>query len=298
MKKKVSNLLLMVEFLHGMLDDFKRFQPTLEKIEQLNKENGAIDRSNFHGRKRHEQIKREILELAEPIKQAITEPIKSKVAELNLCNWNDGTTLWNWNISDVEDFKREAQENDATLIVDNYQLYKEFKATPPPFYHGFFSELDEILNELYSYFIQEAKADAPGQMDLGQAIQEFKKTGCVRFTMPIEEQANDTPTTTVYQQIPEPWLKMFYHEFSEYLNFKNVTEFVQHTRNGKRLAPELFKDGTQTHFAYCFDLMLKNKTNITAKTKIMYALFKRKNGTEPPTRPDLVKQIEAFAKKI
>ncbi len=304
MNEKVSNLLLMVKFLHGMLDDFKRFQPTLEKIEQLNKELWGIDRSNFHRRKCHEQIKREILELAKPIEQAITEPIKQKVAELKLCDWNDDTTLWGWNIGAVEDFKREAQENDATLIVDNYRLYEQFKstATPPPFTYGFFSELDKFLNEFYSYFIPKAEQKSKIKNDVVGINPELINN----ILGVLEGEKDDTPTTTERPQLPKEWLKKFYEEFREYFNFENEAEFIAYVQGWKSLRGK-FNRKTQSTFGYYIQRMIEQAEKLEiipkgVKTTMMESFgFGRKidvsKVSKQPDRLTLVAKLDDFLAK-
>ena len=65
--------------------------------------------NNYADKLKYDEIQIEIVKKIEIIEEAIIHVIQSKVVELNICNWNKPITLWNYNISKINNFKEFVQ---------------------------------------------------------------------------------------------------------------------------------------------------------------------------------------------
>jgi len=151
---RINALFRFIEYLHININNFTQFEPAIIELDVLRKERNKLKpNSRFTDRVKENELQLKINDKIDIIEKSISEPIRTKAKELNICDTNKTETIWNWNISDIEKIKRNFNEKDVPIIIRYKNKYIEFREkvnlSPEEI---FFERLDETLRILFDYF--------------------------------------------------------------------------------------------------------------------------------------------------
>lgn len=156
--QKIQALFEFIDF----LDDNKReyiekYIPLCDELNELDKQRNALNPDgNYKDRRSYDNIQNQIKEKFVPITENIYKPITSKMQELGIWSGDEVfTSIWNNNISEISNFKRNFSEEDTTRIFLYKQKYLDFRAETNSNFLCLslvFQSLDEILKELFDFF--------------------------------------------------------------------------------------------------------------------------------------------------
>ena len=156
--KKIQSLFEFIEFLDKNRDEYiEKYIPLCNELEELDKQRSLLEpNENYKDKQSYDIIQKEIKEKFEPIIENIYKPITSKLQELRIWSGDDTfTSIWNNNISEIADFKRNFSEEDAKQVFQYKQKYFSFRTETNSNFlclSFVFSDLDEILKKLFDFF--------------------------------------------------------------------------------------------------------------------------------------------------
>lgn len=135
----------------------EKYIPLCNELRELDKQRFSLKpKENYKHKQLHECVQKKIEEKFEPINENIYKPITSKLQELGIWSGEDVfTSIWNNNISEIEDFKRNFTPEDIKYVFHYKQKYLQFRSeTNNDFLclSFVFSNLDEILKVLFDFF--------------------------------------------------------------------------------------------------------------------------------------------------
>ncbi len=154
---KIKALFLFIEYLHSNIENFNQYNDLIKELELLDKERNKLSpKKNYQDKLKYDEIQKSIQEKFKIIRENIIEPIQKKATELNICDLNETKTLWNWNISEINNLKESFSQKDLPEIIRHKKKYLEYRTeTNGENYFElqfFFNDLDEILKLLFDYF--------------------------------------------------------------------------------------------------------------------------------------------------
>lgn len=152
---RIKALFNFIEFLYSNIDNFKRYDTLISELYFWGIERNKIKpQNNFEDKLKYDNIQKIIKDKFNVIQSNIILPIQDKSSELNICDWNKTETLWNYNIKEIDDLKKNFSKNDIPEILKHKSKYLEFrtKTNCNYFQTFFFSDLDEILKVIFDFF--------------------------------------------------------------------------------------------------------------------------------------------------
>jgi hypothetical protein len=153
--EKIKALFNFIEFLHSNIDNFKQYETIINDVYDLKaKRNVLKPQNNFKDKIEYDELQKELIIKFDIIVNNITKPVESKVNELKICDWNRTESLWNNNIEEISNLKRDFDNDDVAEIFEFKNKYFEFrtKTACDYFQTFFFSDLDEVFKELFDFF--------------------------------------------------------------------------------------------------------------------------------------------------
>ena len=158
MPQKIQGLFEFIDFLDKNKKEYiEKYIPLCNELRELDKQRNSLKpNENYKDKHSYDSIQKQIEEKFEPITENIYKPVTSKLRELG--NWSGDdvyTSIWNNNISEISDFKRNFSEEDTKLVFQYKQKYLSFRTeTSNDFLclSFVFSNLDEIFKELFDFF--------------------------------------------------------------------------------------------------------------------------------------------------
>lgn len=156
--QKIQALFDFIDFLDLRKNEFiEKYIPLCNELSELDKQRSKLNpRGNYKDKQSYENIQKKIEEKFEPITENIYKPITNKLRELGIWSGDDVyTSIWNNNISEIEDFKRNFNPEDIELVFHYKQKYLLFRSeTNNDFLclSFVFSNLDEIFKVLFDFF--------------------------------------------------------------------------------------------------------------------------------------------------
>ena len=156
--QKIQALFDFIDFLDKNKATYiEKYIPLCNELKDLDKQRNVLKpNENYKDKQSYDIIQKQIKEKFEPITENIYNPITSKLQELGIWLGDDVyTSIWNNNISEISDFKRNFSEEDAQKVFHYKQKYLNFRTeTNNDFFclSFVFSNLDEVLKELFDYF--------------------------------------------------------------------------------------------------------------------------------------------------
>lgn len=157
--EKIQALFEFIDFLDKNKKEYiEKYIPLCNELKELYKQKIALKpNENYKDKQSYDYIQKVIKEKFEPITLNIYKPITSKLQELGIWSGDDVlyTSIWNNNISEIEDFKRNFSEEDTSQVFQYKQKYLLFRTeTNNDFLclSFVFSNLDEIFKALFDFF--------------------------------------------------------------------------------------------------------------------------------------------------
>lgn len=211
--QKIQALFDFIDFLDKNKATYiDKYIPLCSELSDLDKQRSLLKpNENYKDKHSYDNIQKQIKEKFEPITENIYKPITNKLKELGIWSGDDVyTSIWNNNISEISDFKRNFTEQDTQVIFHYKQKYLSFRTeTNNDFLclSFVFSNLDEIMKELFNYFkdteenefdIFEAKTiEVRDFSEIAKNIKENKRKN-VKYSIPNENVfgRKDTTQTT------------------------------------------------------------------------------------------------------
>lgn len=152
---RIKAIFQFIEFLHSNIENFKQFDEIKNKLHLLVQERRKLNpQKNFKDKLRFDEVQAEIEDKSKVIEDNIIQPIKAKVSELKIYDLNKPETLWNWNISEINNFKENFNKDIVPEILQQNAKYIEFRKKADSIYFPafFLQDFDQILKELFDFF--------------------------------------------------------------------------------------------------------------------------------------------------
>jgi len=156
--QKIQALFDFIDFLDKNKNEYiEKYIPLCDELRRLDEERSALKpKENYKEKHAFDEIQKEITEKFAPITENIYEPFTSKLLELGIWSGDDVfTSIWNNNISEIEDFKRYFIEEDIEKVFHYKKKYLTFRSeTNNDFLCLSFilSNLDDIFKVLFDFF--------------------------------------------------------------------------------------------------------------------------------------------------
>lgn len=236
--QKIQALFDFIDFLDVNKKEYiEKYIPLCNEISELDKKRSKLKpNENYKDKQSYESIQKEIKEKFEPITVNIYKPVTSKLMELEIWSGDDVyTSIWNNNVSEIEDFKRNFTQEDLEQVFYYKQKYLLFRTeTDNDFLclSFVFSNLDEIYKVLFDFFkdTQENEFDSFETKtievgDFGEIAKNLKDNigKNVKYSIPWETFNNKTNTPSTSEKI----------ETNHYniINMRDQIEFGNISRN-------------------------------------------------------------------
>lgn len=156
--EKIQALFDFIDFLDNNKATYiEKYIPLCKELNDLDEQRHILKpNENYNDKHSYDEIQKQIKEKFEPITENIYIPITSRLKELGIWLGDEiYTSIWNNNISEISDFKRNFSKEDTQIVFQYKQKYLSFRTeTNNDFLclSFVFSNLDELLKELFDYF--------------------------------------------------------------------------------------------------------------------------------------------------
>ena len=156
--QKIQALFNFITFLDKNKAEYiEKYIPLCNELRELDKRRSTLKpKENYKDKYSYEFIQKEIEEKFKPIMENIYKPFTNKLCELGIWSGDDVyASIWNNNISEIEDFKRNFLQEDTERVFHYKQKYLLFRTeTSNDFLCLSFilSNLDEIFKVLFDFF--------------------------------------------------------------------------------------------------------------------------------------------------
>lgn len=122
---KTHNLFLFINFLHANIDKFSEYNPVIMQVYQASDK--AYDLKTHYTEEREKRaLDKMIDEKRQEILEMVVKPVKEKVIELGVFEWDIPVTLTEKYLSAVLALSRECNDNELALILKTKTQYIEF----------------------------------------------------------------------------------------------------------------------------------------------------------------------------
>ena len=214
--QKIQALFDFIDFLDLRKNEFiEKYIPLCNELSELDKQRSKLNpRGNYKDKQSYENIQKKIEEKFEPITENIYKPITNKLRELGIWSGDDVyTSIWNNNISEIEDFKRNFNPEDIELVFHYKQKYLLFRSeTNNDFLclSFVFSNLDEIFKVLFDFFkdtneneFDSFEAKTIELNDFGEIAKSLKENigKNVKYSIPWETFNKEKQTPSITEKI-------------------------------------------------------------------------------------------------
>lgn len=280
---RIKALFNFIEFLHSNIDNFKGYDILINELYSLDKERNKLNpRINFVDKLKYDEIQAQIKDKFEVINKEIIQQIQDKSNELNICDWNETNTLWNYNIEEINKLKENFNLDAIPEILRYKNKYLEFrtKTNCDYFQTFFFSDLDKILKVLFDFFKESVENEFEAfetksiqVNDVSEAISLLNK-GHIKFIIP-------TPNTNIKQRLSKSLSDINF--FQIYFKINNNKEF----NNDSFIKPENWDNLKDIFFT---QRMEKYKSSYTQNEKIKLEIEDLENLTINKTDYKILKE--------
>lgn len=157
--QKILALFTFIDYLNDNKKEYiEEYIPLTNELSELDKKRRVLNPSeNYRSKQLYDEVQKEIQEKFSPLTNNVYIPITNQLKELEVWTGDEMfLSIWNNNIGDICDFKREFTSEDVDVVMEYKEKYKSFRAdtTNSNFLclSFVFSALDEILKELFDFF--------------------------------------------------------------------------------------------------------------------------------------------------
>lgn len=156
--EKIKNIFQLINFLHSNIENFKKYDSVISEIEVLLNQRSKLSPNDWYKDKiKSDEIKVILKQKFNIIESEVVNKIKAKNKELNISDWDNSSTLWNWNKSEFSNLKDDYTNEDLLIILLHRDKYIEYRdKTANDYFQTFFMDLDSILlKNLFLFFSKE-----------------------------------------------------------------------------------------------------------------------------------------------
>lgn len=240
--QKIQALFDFIDFLDLRKKEFiEKYIPLCNELRELDKQRSKLNpRENYKDKQSYKNIQKKIEEKFEPIIENIYKPITNKLRELGIWSGDEVyTSIWNNNISEIEDFKRNFIPEDIELVIHYKQKYLLFRSeTNNDFLclSFVFSNLDEIFKVLFDFFkdtdendFDSFEAKTIELKDFGEIAKSLKENigKNIKYSIPWE-------TINKEKQTPSITEKLETNHYS-FINMRDKIEIGQISSNNGQI---------------------------------------------------------------
>ncbi|AKH93222.1 hypothetical protein [Elizabethkingia anophelis] len=155
---RIQVLFDFIDFLDKNKNEYiDKYIPLCNELSMLNKKRSILKpHENYKDKQAYDSIQKEIEEKFTPIIENIYKPVTNKLKELGIWSGDDiFTSIWNNNISEITDFKKNFLDEDIDIVIHYKKKYIDFRTETNNDFMCLsliFSNLDEIFKELFVFF--------------------------------------------------------------------------------------------------------------------------------------------------
>jgi hypothetical protein len=216
--QKIQTLFDFIDYLDNNKKEYiDRYIPLCNEIENLLAQKSNLNpNENYKDKQKFNNLQNQINEKSPPHTSNIFTPISNKLIELGIWSGDNAyASIWNNNISAINDFKENFTSDDVARVMLYKQKYLNFRAETKSDFLGLgfiFNSLDEIFKDLFSFFkdtnenefdsfetktikVNSLKEVAIGLRDgLGKNVKFSISPDKVLYSIPKETQVQTYPT--------------------------------------------------------------------------------------------------------
>lgn len=209
--QKIKALFDFIDFLDAIKAAFiEKYLPLCGEVEVLDRERALLKPdTNYNDKHQYDIIQDQIKEKFAPLQTNIYLPITNKLLELGI--WSGDKTnasIWNNNISEISDFKRDFAMEDVEKVMNYKHKYIAFRAETNSNFlclGMLLQDLDEIFKSLFDFFKDTTKNEFEGfesgiieAESLEDAIKHLaqNKGKNIRLSIPFEKLNNGASKTS------------------------------------------------------------------------------------------------------
>lgn len=154
---KIKNLFSFIDFLHANISNFKEYDEVINDYRVLIKQANDLNHEQDYSDKiQYNKLANEIDEKYKILKNNVIDLIEVKINELNVCDFENLNTIYNWNISEIDKLKYDFNENDINEILKCESKYIEYRLSTKINYlskpERLNSYLDTLFKGLFAFF--------------------------------------------------------------------------------------------------------------------------------------------------
>ncbi|MBW1656657.1 hypothetical protein [Flavobacterium quisquiliarum] len=155
---KIQALFTFIDYLNDNKNEYiEKYIPLTNELLELDKKRRVLNpNENYRSKQLYDEVQKEIDIKFPPLINYVYEPITNKLKQLEIWTGDEMfLSIWNNNIGDICDFKREFSIEDVPLIMESKLKYKSFREETNSNFMCLsfvFTSLDEILKELFDFF--------------------------------------------------------------------------------------------------------------------------------------------------
>ncbi|MCF7569475.1 hypothetical protein L3X37_14065 [Sabulilitoribacter arenilitoris] len=154
---KIKNLFSFIDFLHANISNFKEYDEVINDYRVLIKQANDLNHEQDYSDKiQYNKLANEIDEKYKILKNNVIDLIEVKINELNVCDFENLNTIYNWNISEIDKLKYDFNENDINEILKCESKYIEYRLSTKINYlskpERLNSYLDKLFKGLFTFF--------------------------------------------------------------------------------------------------------------------------------------------------
>lgn len=156
--EKIKILFEFIDYLDENKSEYiEKYIPLCNELKILDTERNNLKPSeNYSDKQKYDSIQNQIEKKFSPITTNIYNPITNKLKELEIWSGDKAySSIWNNNISEITEFKRNFKSEDIKTVIEYKQKYLKFRTeTNSDFLclTFIFNALDDILKQLFDFF--------------------------------------------------------------------------------------------------------------------------------------------------
>jgi hypothetical protein len=209
--QKILALFDFIDFLDNNKAEYiNKYIPLCDEFKILYEQKSKLrPHENYKDKQQYDNLQIQIKEKRSKIIENVYDPITKKLRDLEI--WSGdvvATSIWNRNLSAIVDFKENFSKNDISQVMLYKQKYLTFRTEINIDFYDLshiFSNLDEILKELFDFFKDTDKNEFERfetkeieVSNIKEAVKKFieNREKNVKFSIPVQELQRQTNAKT------------------------------------------------------------------------------------------------------